>query len=120
MIVLPGVPREMETIFQETIAPMLKQASGGATFYEESLYVDIWESVLAPLIDATMHDNPGIYVKSHPKGEKSQPHIEIHFSTTEDNPKKAQENLQKAVAQLSGLITKSKGKIYPKRQPHTS
>jgi nicotinamide-nucleotide amidase len=116
LIVLPGVPREMEAIFEETVSPMLKEASCGAVFFERSLYVgNIMESTLAPLIDATMHDNPEIYIKSHPKSEENQPHIELHFSLTTNNKKEAQEKLHKAVTQLSGLITKSNGKIYPKQ-----
>jgi molybdenum cofactor synthesis domain-containing protein len=112
LIALPGVPREMEAIFEETVAPLLRQASRGKVFLEESLYVvGIMESVLAPLIDEAMHDNPEIYIKSHPKGEEKKPHMEIHFSTTAANEQEAQENLHKAVAQLSELITRSNGKI---------
>ena len=116
LIAMPGVPREMEAIFTETVAPILKEASGGAAFYEESLYVDIMESALAPLIDVTMRDNPGIYVKSHPKAEENQPHIELHLSTTTANPEAAKEKLRRAAAQLADLITKNHGKIYPKEQ----
>jgi nicotinamide-nucleotide amidase len=114
LIALPGVPREMEAIFQETVEPLLKQATGGAAFYEESLYVDIMESALAPLIDVTMHGNPGVYVKSHPKGEESLPHIELHLSLTATSAEDAREKLSKASAQLADLITKNHGKVYPK------
>jgi nicotinamide-nucleotide amidase len=113
LIVLPGVPREMEAIFEESVAPMLKQASGNKGFHEKSIYADgVMESGLAPLIDTVMHDNPDIYVKSHPKGEENKPHIEVHLSTTlaeQENPEK---KLQKAVAQLAGLIEKVGGKVF--------
>lgn len=117
LISLPGVPKEMEAIFEETVVSLLKQASGGASFFEASLYVDgIMESVLAPLIDRTMQDNPGIYIKSHPKGEEKAPHMEIHFSTTASNKQKAQEKLQKTMTQLSELITRSNGKVFSEKQ----
>jgi hypothetical protein len=61
-----------------------------------------------------MRDNPGIYVKSHPKGEENQPHIELHFSLTANNKNEAEEKLRKAVPQLSGLVMENKGKIFPK------
>src|SRR4030067_651369 len=52
LMALPGVPREMEAIFEQTVAPMLRHASHGAIFYEESIYADdVMESALAPLID---------------------------------------------------------------------
>jgi molybdopterin-biosynthesis enzyme MoeA-like protein len=102
----------MEAIFEETVAPLLRQASRGKVFLEQSLYVDgIMESVLAPIIDKAMHDNPEIYIKSHPKGEEKKPHMEIHFSTTATNEQEAQERLRRATAQLSELITRSNGKI---------
>jgi nicotinamide-nucleotide amidase len=117
LIALPGVPREMEAIFEETVAPLLKQASCGIVFFEESLFVDgIMESVLAPLIDEAMLDNPGIYIKSHPRGEENKPHMEIHFSMNAVNKQKAQEKLRKAVAQLSVSIIRSGGRVFPGQQ----
>jgi nicotinamide-nucleotide amidase len=117
LIALPGVPSEMEAIFEETIAPLLKQASTGNAFYEKSIYADnIMESTLAPLIDKVMHDNQGVYIKSHPKGEENKPHMEIHFSITTRDTEKPEEKLQKAIVQLSSLIEKSSGKVIKSKQ----
>ena len=107
LIALPGVPREMETIFEENVAPLLKSASRGNRFYEESLYLDgVMESELAPLLEKVMQDNPGIYVKSHPRGAEKKPHLEIHFSLTSPDHKTAQERIHTAVTQLTDLITR--------------
>lgn len=112
LIALPGVPSEMEAIFEEAIAPLLKQASGSSAFYEKSIYADnIMESALAPLIDKVMHDNQGVYIKSHPRGEENKPHMEIHFSIRAKDTEKPEEKLQKAIVQLSRLIEKSSGKV---------
>jgi molybdopterin-biosynthesis enzyme MoeA-like protein len=116
LIALPGVPREMQAIFEETILPLLKEASGGVVYYEESLYVDIMESTLAPLIDAAMRDNPKVYVKSHPKATENQPHIEIHLSTTAPNPTDAKERVHKTATQLARIVEKSNGKVYTEEQ----
>ena len=116
LIALPGVPSEMEAIFEESVAPLLKKYAGEFAFFETSLYADgIMESTLAPLIDQTMHDNPYVYIKSHPKGEEKKPHIEIHFSTTAKDSKTAKNRLGKAVIQLSELIEKSGGRIKLKK-----
>ncbi len=112
LIAMPGVPREMEAIFNETVQPLVKEASGGIGFYEESLYVDIMESVLAPLIDVAMRSTPGVYVKSHPKSDENKPHIELHLSTTAANSQEAHEKLKKTAAELAGLVKKSGGKVY--------
>jgi nicotinamide-nucleotide amidase len=120
LIALPGVPSEMEAIFEETITPLLKQASGGSAFYEKSIYADnIMESTLAPLVDKVMHDNLGVYIKSHPRGEENEPHMEIHFSTTTRDREKPEEKLQKAIIQLSSLIEKNSGKVIQSNQTGT-
>jgi molybdenum cofactor synthesis domain-containing protein len=112
LIALPGVPQEMEAIFKETVLPLLRNASKGSVFYEESLFVDIMESALAPLIDVAMRDNLGVYIKSHPKGAENQPHIEIHLSTFASSATEAKERVQKAVIQLAELIEKNNGQVY--------
>jgi nicotinamide-nucleotide amidase len=117
LIVLPGVPPEMEAIFDEDVASLLKKEAGKTTFFEASIYADkIMESALAPLIDQVMHDNPHVYIKSHPKGEERKPHIEIHISTTAENSKTAKNRLGKAIVHLSELVQKSGGKIKLKKK----
>lgn len=112
IIVLPGVPSEMKAIFEESVVPLLRQFTGDINFYEKSIYADkIMESTLAPLIDVIMHDNPFIYVKSHPKQQEGNPHIEIHLSTTGNLKQNPQERLDKAAKELSYLIAKAGGKI---------
>jgi molybdopterin-biosynthesis enzyme MoeA-like protein len=103
----------MENIFHETVAPLLKQASGKNVFYEKSIYADdIMESNLAPLIDKVMRDNSGVYIKSHPKGRENRPHMEIHLSITASEAEKSEGKLQKAITQLSSEIGKIGGKVF--------
>jgi len=112
LVALPGVPSEMEAIFEESIVPLLKKEAGEVTFFETSIYADdIVESTLAPLIDKTMHDTPHVYIKSHPRGAEKTPHIEIHFSTTAKDSKTARDRISKAIVQLSELVQEAKGKI---------
>lgn len=113
LVSLPGVPAEMEAIFEASVVPLLREASGEVYFFEKSIYADdIMESVLAPLIDVVMQDNPLVYIKSHPKGKENKPHMELHFSTYGRNAEKPEERLQKAAVQLSVLIEKNGGKVY--------
>ncbi len=102
---LPGVPSEMEAIFNETIAPMLKQATGSLIFCEKSLFVDnVGESNIAPLIDEVMAQNVGVYIKSHPLGVNKVPHIELHLTITAKEAEKPQQKLERAIAQLTEQI----------------
>jgi molybdenum cofactor synthesis domain-containing protein len=118
LIALPGVPPEMEAIFEESVAPMLKKEAGKSSFFQASIYVDgIMESSLAPLIDKVMHDNSRVYIKSHVytkshsqvEGQKS--HIELHFTTTSDDVNTAKNRLNKAVAHLSELVLENDGRV---------
>jgi molybdenum cofactor synthesis domain-containing protein len=118
IIALPGVPPEMEAIFNESIAEIIKKKAGKSAYFETSIYAEeIMESNLAPLIDNVMHNNPYVYVKSHVytksiaqvEGERS--HIELHFSTTADDPETAKNRLDKSVSDLSELVRKNGGKI---------
>ena len=121
LIALPGVPSEMEAIFEESIVPLLKKEAGRVAFFETSIYADnIMESSLAPLIDKTMHDSPYVYIKSHPKGEEKKPHIELHFSTTTKDSGTAKKWLEKAIIQLSELIEKNGGKIRAQKTKATA
>jgi molybdenum cofactor synthesis domain-containing protein len=115
LFALPGVPGEMEAIFTESVAPMLKEAVGDRVFCEESLFLeDIMESHLAPLIDKVMNANKGVYIKSHPMGAESRPHIEIHLTAAAAKEEKPMEKLEKAKRQLASLVEENGGKAWSK------
>lgn len=111
LFVLPGVPAEMEAIFTQTIAPLIKQLVGKWVFCQKSIMVKgIIESSLAPLIDQVMAKNEGVYIKSHAAmGTKSNPFTELHMTmrTNEPNP---QEKLAKAAKEIAELIETNGGK----------
>jgi nicotinamide-nucleotide amidase len=112
LLALPGVPAEMEAIFNETIAPLIKQAVVGSVFCERSIFADnIMESRLAPLIDKVMSDNVGIYVKSHPLRMENKPRIELHLTITANKEQKPDEKLLLAARQLAVLIKENGGVV---------
>ncbi len=114
IIALPGVPSEMKSIFDESVASILKQATYGVTFFETSIEATkVMESEMAPLIDKVMQNNPHVYVKSHPKGAERIHRIEFHLSTTAKNPTTARKHVIRALFQLEELIQEKGGKIKP-------
>jgi nicotinamide-nucleotide amidase len=109
---LPGVPNEVEAIFCETIAPIIKQIVGDRVFCERSLFADnIFESRLAPLIDQVMSDNLGVYVKSHPIRTENKPHLELHLTITASKEQNPEQKLLKVAKELATLIEENKGLV---------
>ena len=112
IIALPGVPSEMKSIFDESVASVLKKAAHGVTFFETSIEATkVIESEMAPLIDKVMHSNPHVYIKSHPKGAERVPRIEFHLSTTAKDSSTARKHVSNALIQLTELIQEKGGKI---------
>lgn len=112
IVALPGVPLEMEAIFDGSLEPIFKKLAGNATFFEISLGVsELMESELAPSIDKVMHDNSFVYIKSHPRGAEKTPHIELHLSTTAKDVMTAQNHVSRAITQITDIIQTKGGKI---------
>ena len=111
---LPGVPKEMEAIFEASLVPIIRKAVGSLFVYEKSLRVtEIIESEIAPLIDMVMHNNPYVYIKSHPKDAEPIPIIELHLSTTLESREKAENYVETVAKQISQKIIEHGGKIEP-------
>jgi nicotinamide-nucleotide amidase len=112
IIALPGVPSEMKSIFDGSVASVLKKAARNVTFFETSIEATkVIESQMAPLIEKVMHNNPHVYIKSHPKGAERVPRIEFHLSTTAKDSSTARKHVSKALIQLTELIQEKGGKI---------
>jgi len=108
----PGVPREMEAIFTQTIAPAIREAVGNSGFCQRSLFVNgLGESRLAPLIDRVMAENVGVYVKSHPLVSNNGPHVELHLTMVATQIAEPDKLLAKAADELASLIRQSGGLV---------
>lgn len=113
LFVLPGVPVEVEAIFNQSIAPLIREAVGSGVFCQKSIFVDdIVESRLAPLIDLVMGDNVGVYIKSHPLRSEGKSRIELHLTITECAEQKPSEALEKAAKEISVLIETNGGAVH--------
>ena len=111
---LPGVPTEAKAIFRDSVSVAVRAISRETVFAERWLNVyGVMESVLAPLIDRTMRKWPGVYIKSHPRGIEAsgRPHIELHFSTSASDPKRADSALIGASHYMADRLRKYGAKI---------
>ena len=97
---LPGVPKEMEEIFKESVKKEIFKDLKGSTFVETYFTVKgVGESTMAPLIEEVgVKHSPYIYIKSHPKQGRSKVTVDFHL-TTQNN-----------------IICRNKGKKFLKRK----
>jgi nicotinamide-nucleotide amidase len=68
IISLPGVPKELQGIFNQSLPPIFQEKFSENIFLEKIAIVDSKdESVIAPLLAAVARKNPEVYIKSRPK-----------------------------------------------------
>ena len=100
ILILPGVPREMEAILDSVLDEI---RIPGRTYYEESFQLNgIMESAFAPLANEAMKKWPGqVYIKSHPqRSEILSPKLEVEVSSSAENEKKAMETVKTVISYL--------------------
>jgi len=114
---LPGVPAEMKAIFEESVAPLIKQLIGDLFVAEGYLEVkNLPESSLAPILDKVVEKQHGVYVKSHPRGfEGSEPKLEIYISVTKPSKAEAEALKEEVISELTTAIYEAGGKARRKR-----
>ena len=84
IICLPGVPKEMEAIFLESILPEIKNTVGDFYLKEGSFEViGISEAMLAPMLSQIVESNPTdySYIKTHPQeySRDNKPRLRIQI-----------------------------------------
>jgi molybdenum cofactor synthesis domain-containing protein len=68
-VAMPGVPKEVEGIFESYVEPLIRRRVGGFQLYELNLLIaGVSESIIAPMVGEAMKNYAPIYIKSHPMG----------------------------------------------------
>lgn len=109
---IPGVPKEMKSIFENEIETYIKNKSNNK-FHERSLTINhVPESELGAAITPVREKYPNIYFKTHPRSYTSNEktrviEVEIHLSTiqriNESN------RIDEAIKELIDVISRLKG-----------
>jgi len=102
---LPGVPREMQAIFELIVVPRLKELLGAAIYLEETVNTGIKdESVLGGISEQVMRKVPGTYLKSKATGFGKAVGLEVVITTAGADKKEIEKNVTKAKEVLLALI----------------
>ncbi|MFQ6132761.1 MAG: competence/damage-inducible protein A [Armatimonadota bacterium] len=108
IVCLPGVPAELEGIFEGALEPVLRQVFGDGAIAEETLIVDTGdESLLAPVLEQVQRDCPEVYVKSRPHGFGPRVKIRVVLSARGTSRAKAQKRLQHGRAALVAALDRA-------------
>lgn len=110
VLILPGVPKEMESILDSVLDDL---RVSDMKYYEETFPLEgIMESSLAPLVNQVMKRwNGKVYVKSHPqRSEMSNPSLEIQVYSSDRDPEIAEKNVKEAVRYLKDHYLEYAGK----------
>ena len=113
IICLPGVPREMQTMFELYVEPLLREMVPEVKILESYLYAEgVPESSIAPYLKKLVKENPRLYVKSHPLGhEVKEPKLKIHIMLRGEG-NKAVEELNSIVKKLQQIVLKLGGSVF--------
>jgi nicotinamide-nucleotide amidase len=107
---LPGVPREMRSIFNTSIKKIIIERIG--TIYRERKLVlieGIPESSLAPFIRKLQKSYPEAYVKSHPKGyHEGISRLVLELDMRASDKEKLERRLEEMISTIKDYI-KNKG-----------
>jgi nicotinamide-nucleotide amidase len=103
---LPGVPSEMKRIFRDFVEPEIEGKLGKLHRKYVSLKIEgIYESTLAPLIEAELRTHPGVYIKSHPRGlREGRSRIELDVAVVSADRDKAEESAGRIVREIKDKI----------------
>jgi len=109
---LPGVPAEMQAMFEE-LMPRLKQLAPPLEVIDCGFtVVGVPESSLAPYVEEAERKNPGCYVKSHPKGHEIRgPVLEIRVLASARTRDEARELALRALEVVKGGARSLGGEI---------
>jgi nicotinamide-nucleotide amidase len=117
LVCLPGVPKEMEAIFSETLLPQIKEAIGDY-YITESVYrtIGISEAMLAPTLSKIVgsYSPKSIYLKTHPEGytnNDDKPRLNIQIVSKGKNKAEVQMRYNNILNILSEEIYALGGKI---------
>ncbi len=116
IVALPGVPKEMEAIFENEVIPRIRRLAPKTAVAECYIVVrGVPESTLAPVLSELARKNPRAYIKSHPKGhEVEMPILDIRVLASMPEAKKALEYASNIIEEIRRHAERLGGEIEEK------
>ena len=114
LIALPGVPAEMEAMFEAHVEPLLSELARGLIKFEARfLAFGVRESDVAEVLEEIAERSPDVYVKTHPRAEDGHYYLEIYVSIVARSPEEARKKMGSAIMALSEHVAELGGSMKP-------
>lgn len=103
IVCLPGVPRELEAMWEEYVEPRLRSIAPLRHIAERTFtVVGVPESAAAAAVKELLASYPGLYVKTHPKGHEVRgPVLEVYVQASAGKAEDAARITEQAVELLT-------------------
>jgi molybdenum cofactor synthesis domain-containing protein len=113
---LPGVPLEMQAIFEQNILPLLKKRVGRFVAKEVNYDVrGVTEAMIAPALAKIVESHPrqAVYLKTHPRGylRKKIPQIRVQMISRGSDEKEVKKRLDSIASAIEKEVAKLGGRI---------
>lgn len=104
---LPGVPQELETIFNEEVRPRISNLASQILLEEIVTIPFLDESSFAPILEKIMKTESGVYLKSLPRPYQRKEQLKVTITVSAKSQQQAQTLLSRIKAILHKLTTSS-------------
>jgi len=112
IVCLPGVPSELENIFERRVKPLIERSIKRVCFADRWIYVEgIPESTLAPKIDEIRSKHPDIYIKSHPERRDGKSFIRLYLKAIAKTRERCESVLDDVEKWLSEVVEELGGEV---------
>ncbi len=111
IVVLPGVPSEMEAMFEHHVVPVLAREQSLFLAEKEFKVLGIYEASLAPFVRQLVSQNELLYVKTHPRLEAGKPSMLVHVEYASQSKQKAQDSVEAASLLIQREVERLGGKV---------
>ncbi len=106
IVSLPGVPRELEAMWENWVEPRLRKLLP-EIHVEEYMFrvIGVPESSVAPIVKRILKIYDNVYIKTHPKGhEIKAPILDVYVMAVSGNSEEARRTVNEVVARLTSEL----------------
>jgi nicotinamide-nucleotide amidase len=110
---LPGVPREMKSIYKGSVHREIRKKVGKLYTTKTVMHlIDVYESTIAPWTSEALKEHPLSYIKSHPKGVRNgKSHVELDIVVISTRKEQAESECAAITGYFKGKIRETSGSI---------